>query len=160
MQGASIPNWDGLPLGEGRARDAWDSMQAAALCAGMQRRHYVAGRVRWMQDWSAAAELESLLWFKVAEVASRENWMLCIGQKTCRFLSELAVAEMLEPAKYGFEHKRVGWFAGQVKLESNRVWPVWERTWRSRYQLAYSIIERWSEIALGHIWKKQQEAEG
>lgn len=130
---------------------------AAALCAGLHRKFYLAGRLRWTMDESVAMECEHYLWNEVARTAARENWVLAVGQETMRALAGLAVAEMLYPAKYGKELNRVKWFGKRIKLPEERVWPVWERTWRGRYQqAAWAPLERWTEVAASHIDYRQR----
>ena len=158
MQGAGTPAPPtGLPLGEGRAKDAIEQCDAAAICAGMSKKIFLAGRVKWMQDYASAAMLERFLWVEASGLASRERWPLCIGQTTLRTLSELAVAETLDPTRFRTEAAKVLWFGNSTKIDPDKVWRSWERVWRSRYQAIYEILERWADISASHIKYRQRE---
>ena len=158
MQGPGVPEPpSGLPLGEGRAIDSLSQSDAAAICAGLSKRHYLAGRVLYAQDWSSCAELERYLWVEVAGLAAREKWTVCVGQETLRSLAGLAVAEIADPVRYGKEAARVAWFGRKLKMEEHKIWPIWERTWRSRYQAVYSVLERWAGVAASHVAFKQRD---
>jgi len=148
-------------MGEGRSKDTLTQSDAAALCAGnLQRKCYLAGRLRWSLDLSVAAELEHYLWTEVTRTAAREKWILAIGQQTMRVLAGLAIAEMIHPVKYSHELCRVQFFGSGVKLPEDRVWKAWERTWRGRYQSAAWIpLERWTEVAASHISFRQRDDE-
>ena len=156
LQNASIPAMDGTPASEpNRTGDSWNASTAAALCAGMPPRYYLAAKVRFGQSWADCDALGRYLYVEAAGLAHHERWVVAIGQGTIRSLSELAVAEFADPARYGNDVARVIWFAGCVKLEEHRMWAVWDRTWKSRYNQMYMILERWSDYASSHVWRKQ-----
>ena len=158
MQGPGTPAPPtGLPLGEGRAKDALEQCDAAAICAGLSEKCFLAGRVKWMRDYSSAPMLERYLWVETAGLAHAEGWPTCIGQSTTRILSELAVMETLEPAIYGQEGARVLFFGTKTKIHPDKVWAPWEKVgWRSRYQATWEILERWADVAASHIAYRQR----
>ena len=148
---------DGLPGGS-TSYEAWTQADAAALCAGLRRKYWLAGRLRWGMDKTVAMELEHYLWGEVAQTAAREKWILAIGQETMRALAGLAIAEMLDPVRYRQEGFRVEWFGRRIKLSKERVFPAWERCWKWRYQgAAYAPLERWSDVCKSHIYHRQRE---
>jgi len=153
---------DGLPGGEGRDNDALSQSDAAAICAGLWRKCYLAGRVYNGRDYSSIQRLESYLYVEAAGLAADEGWKMkgFVGVPVLRALSQLAVVEMLDPAPYKGhvgEAARVAWFGSHIKVKSDRVWPMWERTWRKRYQALYQILERWVSVADGHVWHNQDD---
>ena len=158
MQGpGTIGPPTGLPLGGGRAKDAITPSDAAAMCIGIKRPHYLAARVRYGQDWSSCAELERWLWVEAAGIAHREKWVVCVGQETLRALAGLAVAEMADPVQYGSEPARVAWFGRRLDIEGPQIWRLWEKRWRGRFQIVYSVLDRWTEIAASSVWHNQDE---
>jgi len=159
MQGSSVPEYSGDPIGAGISKDSYTQSDAAALCAGgMRRKHWLAGRCRWLMDATVAAELEHYLWSEVAGTAAREKWTLAIGQETMRALAGLAIAEMLYPAQYGQDAYRLLWFGKRIKISEEKIGPAWSRCWKGRYETAaWQPLERWSEVAASHLYFRQRE---
>ncbi len=160
MLGPSVPGPPtGIPVPDDWTEKEWTQALAAALAAGLDRKYYYAARIRWTMDRTCCHEVEQLLWLDLRETATKRKWIMAVGQKTLRMLSELAVAEMLEPAVYGHEPQRIKYFASRVKLPQERILPSWEKVWRGRYQeFAWAPLERWTEVAASHIdWRQQGE---
>ena len=148
---------DGLPLGEGGSHDSMTQSDAAAICAGLMRKCYLAGRVFHGRDSSSIKRLEAELYVEAAGLAERERWTLCVGQTTLKGLSMMAVGEWLDPCYFRTEAAKVVYFGKHIKIAPSRVWPVWIRTWRPRYVAVYQILERWGSIADGHVEWRQRE---
>ena len=160
MQGAgTIGPPTGLPLGGGRTVDAVTQSDAAAICAGLRKKHFLAGRVRWLQDWSSCAELERFLWVEAAGIAHRENWIVSVGPRipVLRSLSELSVAELACPREYNSDAARVAWFGDQLEMDGPKIWRAWEVRFRGYYQAIYSVVELWSDVSASHIKFKQRD---
>jgi len=148
---------DGIPIGEGGAHDAITQSDAAAICAGLRRKHYLAARVFAGRDASSITRLESELFVEVAGLAARERWTLHRGVPIMKTLSQLAVSEWLDPCMYRTEAAKVLYFGSHIKVDESRVWPMWTRTWRPRYVAIYQILQRWCDVSDSHIEWKQRE---
>ena len=159
MQGHKTPQYTGDPIGSGGSKDSYTQADAAAMCAGhMHRKHWLAGRLRWLMDKTVAMELEHYLFSEVAGYAARENWVLVPKQPLMRALAGLAIAEVLFPVMYSQDVYRVEWYSRRTKIPRDRVFQSWERIWRGRYQAAaWAPLERWSEVAAEHIYFRQRE---
>ena len=115
----------------------------AAALAKLPRRYYLAGRVRYLKDWSVSEELATLLWIRCCTYASRENWQVPKGKQYVRRLARIAVAELADPREF----KRVS-----VRQEASGIpRATWYRTWQGRYQTVYEELHRWSDIAALHL---------
>lgn len=158
MQGAGVPdNSDGIPIGNGGSPDSWTQSDAAALRAGLYDKYDLAALVYHQRYEEGITRLISYLYVEAAGLANREKWTLCYGQQTLKRLAELAVKELLDPARYNNEAARVAYFGRFMGLSDERIWSAWTRTWRGRYQALYDILERWTGVAGSHIWHKQEE---
>ena len=147
---------DGLPLGEGGSHVAITQSDAAAICAGLLRKFYLANRVYVGRHASSITRLEAYLYVEAAGLAERERWSMCVGQPTLKILSQLAIGEWLDPCMFRTEAAKVAFFGKRIKVAENRVWPIWTRTWRPRYVAIYQILERWHGVAESHVeWSQR-----
>lgn len=123
----------------------------AAACAGLPRRHNLAGRVRYLRDWSVGDELAVLLWFTACDLARRERWKLPPGKEYLRRLARCAVVELGDPRPF----LRVS-----LRYETTQIPKAsWYRTWQARYQQVYSEVHRWSDIAALHMHRQLRDEE-
>ena len=158
MQGESTPEYSGDPIGAGMSKDSYTQADAAAICAQMGRKYWLAGRLRWLLDKTVALELEHYLWSEVAGKAHQDRWILSVGQETMRALAGLAIAEMLYPVEYGQDAHRLLWFGQRIKLSPEKIQPAWVRCWRGRYEeAAWQPLVRWTEVAASHIYFRQKD---
>ncbi len=158
MQGESTPEYSGDPIGGGMSKDAYTQADAAAICAQLGRKYYLAGRLRFLIDKTVALELEHYLWSEVAGMAHRDKWILSVGQETMRALAGLAIAECLYPVVYGQDAHRLLWFGKRIKLSPEKIQPAWVRCWRGRCEeAAGQPLLRWTDEAASQIYIRQKE---
>ena len=145
IQGPDPPPAPGHVSGSGHSGDSLDAAYGAALCAGMERRAYLAGRVRYLRDWSCALELSRALRARVERLARSERWPL--SDSELAGLSELAVAELADPCRWGRPEDRARWI------------DVGGREWAARYakpyQASWIIVSEWADWASRYVsWRQ------
>lgn len=114
-----------------------------AALAQLPRRYYLAGRVRYLQDWTVTEELSVLLWERSADFAQEHRWQLPRGKNYLWRLSRLAVAELAEPREF---------FRLSVRQEATGIpKSTWYRTWQGRYQVVFGELSKWADIAALHL---------
>lgn len=131
-----------------------DQMLAAALCAGMPRRWYLAARLKWCLDWSVANELEYMLWVEAAGIAAKEKWRIPTGKYYVRKMAGLAIAEVGDPARYSRPehwHIKAQWL-GTGKSQ-------WFGTWERRYNAIYEELDDWCSRAKSYLYRRQADGE-
>ena len=148
---------DGLPIGGGGSFDATTQSDAAAICAGLLRKFYLANRVYTGRDASSITRLEAYLFVEVAGLANRERWPIIVGGGVLKCLSQMAIGEWLDPCMFRTEAAKVLYFGRHIKIEESRVWPVWIRTWRPKYVAVYEVLERWHGVADSHVAWRQRD---
>lgn len=135
-----------------------DESEAALCCAGMPRKHYLAGRVKWGQDWSCMTELERLLWASAVDLSVREHWKIYgkqgegyeRGRAILRSLAGLAIAETADPGNWKDDEKRLRWTGFSL-----HEWYRWPK-WAERYQAVYQILDNWADEAARHAGLSQR----
>lgn len=125
-----------------------DQATAAGLCAGMRRECYLAGRLKWAQDWTVANELEHKLWLYAVDISNKERWSIPKGKEMLRKMAGLAIAEMAEPARYKEDRIKADWMGIH---KSN-----FSRTWNKRYNLIYQELDDLASRAFSHIMIRQR----
>lgn len=148
LQVASVSNLE--PSGS-RGVDALSASDAAACASGLERRLYLAARVRWCADATCVVELSRALWIDACGLAAERRWIVETGGERLRALAELAVLEMLEPRIYGSMAARLE-FTGYKPVE-------WWRTWQERYVAIYDTLARWTDHAGAHMTARQEESD-
>jgi len=113
---------------------------AACLTAGMPRRLYLAGRLRYSLDPSCAADVATELYMVTARQAASEGW---------RDHAELVALAVLELGdRRSWTHKLRAW-----------VMEVPERTWYRRYsgpyEVVYGRLNDWAEGALTYARRRR-----
>ncbi len=145
IQGPDPPPAPDCPPGSGHSGDSLDAALAAALCAGMERRAYLAGRVRYLRDWSCALELSRALRARVWRLARAERWPL--DSDDIAGLCELAVAELADPARWGRPEHRARW--ADISARD------WQARYAKRYQAAWLILSDWADWAARYVsWRQ------
>jgi hypothetical protein len=156
--------YNGGGMGDEPPPDTLSPSDAAAICAGgLQCKCYLTARVGRMRDLTSVRELERLLYREALSMSRREKWVNGLGKAPIRGISELAVAEMLDPATFNNEAVRVAWFGQRLRnknskrsINQDRIWPLWERCWRQRYSALYDALERWCGVAESHVIHRQR----
>ncbi len=124
-----------------------DVATCAALCARLDRKYYLAARLKWCLDWTVASELEYLLWVHAAGLASHEGWRVPRGRQYLRRMAGLAIAETADPKHWSTQAARCE-FIGMDAA-------AWSRRWRGRYEAIFGMLNDWSATAWYHIRKMQ-----
>ena len=146
LQAPRVPAFGGsAPGGEPEITEALSS----ALCAGLPRSPYLAARVAWTGDRSSCAELCNRLWTgPVALEVSRRKWPVPKGKERYRRLCALAVAELLEPARFRSNCARAD-FCGMSARQ-------WSRSWAGRYEVCYCLLGGWVADSFRHLVAAQR----
>ena len=144
LQSQRIGDHDNIPGGITEV----DQSVASALCSGMRRECYLAGRLKWAGDWSVANELEYKLWIYAVDICNREKWRVQKGREMLRKMAGLAISEMAEPGRYKSDTIKANWLGVD---KSN-----FSRTWSGRYNLVYQELDDMASRAFSYVMMKQR----
>jgi hypothetical protein len=123
---------------------------AAAMAAGMKRKHWVALRWVYCNDSTILEELRDLLWRTGADIAAKENWPDETGEILDAFV-DLVLFE-------GGQIKTPDF--GPVKNEAGRqAYLGWHKSrwyrWRRRYEGIYTILQDLVNDGRRHLVRAQ-----
>jgi len=139
------PNPDAIPGGV----SGFDIADASGLCRNMPRHWYLAGRLKWAQDWTVANELEYALWMRTTKLAVAEKWKIKKGALQLRKLAGLAIAETADPANWKTVEKKLSF----TEMTDSS----WYKRWGKRYEAVFQIIDdQWANAAYQYINSKQE----
>lgn len=119
-----------------------DQSSVSAACAGMPRKWELTLRLATMNDWSAANELEYIVWAKAVDFAIEDKWRLPNGpeRKDClRKLAGLAIAAVADPRTFNRTRVRLDW----LEVDKSN----YCRTWKKRLNALINELEKWNGSA-------------
>lgn len=119
----------------------------AALCGKLKPKYYLAGLLKYADDWSSASRLEYLLWIEVSEMANKNHWRPYKDRKEFwRSMCGLALCEISQPRKYNNHVVRAT--ALNIKPWS------WHKKYKWFYEEIYKTLDSWAEVAYETVKKR------
>jgi len=125
----------------------FDPFTAAAMCRGVQRKHYLAARVHYCLDLSGIRQLEKWLMSVAQDFEKQEKWRVPKGRNYLTNMCLLAIIEAHGSQDMKFAKQKAEW----VGVSESQ----WNRVWQTRYEAIYLRLMGWVDIATRQIIKNQ-----
>lgn len=135
---------DFAPMGRSTSpRIGGPELDAAMMAGTLRRRHWLAARLKWLQDYSGALELHGIL----AKALKGKHPVWTMPEKNYHgILAAAAVIELATGKRPQGQH-----MADKIGIHRS----TWHRSHLYRYETAYRELEDWVFIATTVIWGRR-----
>lgn len=123
-----------------------DAQTAAAMCAGMNRDAYLAGRLVYAQDWSCLGPVKIYLFERACKLAIRKRWRVIDGNRRIEAMTCMALIEASSLKRYKSDSER----ARALDVPRQNYSTIYKHRYADIVDILASMVDAYN----GHLRKK------